>query len=191
MTTPQNKKDCCEKCLNNCIQAGCLHDMKPTCPCHFQPAEKEPEAKYEACPAEMGACPKVPHDGVCGCACHSVAKEEKLPHASEGGTHWTCEARLKKNGGKSYCCDCVPHKNCGNPQPKEEGEREHKCNSKDYCGSHPVPTPAKAESGWEASFDKEFMIPKKVGELYYITAEVKNLKSFIRQLLEKEREMSN
>lgn len=27
-------------------------------------------------------------------------------------THYCCNARLKKEGGKSKCCECHPHKKC-------------------------------------------------------------------------------
>ena len=32
-------------------------------------------------------------------------------HGSEG-THSACPARLQKEGGKTQCCECVPHEDC-------------------------------------------------------------------------------
>lgn len=31
----------------------------------------------------------------------------------EEGTHYACNARLEAEGGKTRCCKCVPHENCG------------------------------------------------------------------------------
>ena len=41
-------------------------------------------------------------------------------HGDEGvgSTHWSCNKRLKKEGGYAECCDCYPHNNCGD-LPKE------------------------------------------------------------------------
>jgi len=32
-------------------------------------------------------------------------------HGQEG-THWACQNRMKKEGGKATCCECKPHKGC-------------------------------------------------------------------------------
>lgn len=35
-------------------------------------------------------------------------------HGDDGGslTHFCCNGRLKELGGKSQCCQCVPHNDC-------------------------------------------------------------------------------
>ena len=30
----------------------------------------------------------------------------------EEGTHFCCDKRLKKEGKKARCCECVPHDDC-------------------------------------------------------------------------------
>lgn len=37
----------------------------------------------------------------------------KFNHGEEG-THSCCAARLKKEGNKARCCECVPHEGCEN-----------------------------------------------------------------------------
>lgn len=37
-------------------------------------------------------------------------------------THYCCNARLKKEGGKARCCECVPHKNCESNITSEHNE---------------------------------------------------------------------
>lgn len=32
-------------------------------------------------------------------------------HGDEG-THYSCQTRIKEQGGKARCCECVPHKGC-------------------------------------------------------------------------------
>ena len=39
-------------------------------------------------------------------------KDLKQFKHGEEGTHSCCNIRLKKEGGKSKCCYCFPHKNC-------------------------------------------------------------------------------
>ncbi|MDE2232889.1 MAG: hypothetical protein KGJ90_02040 [Patescibacteria group bacterium] len=31
----------------------------------------------------------------------------------EEQTHWVCNARIAKEGGKATCCECNPHEGCG------------------------------------------------------------------------------
>lgn len=41
-------------------------------------------------------------------------------------THSVCDKRLKKEGGKSLCCECSPHDDCGATPPNEEEPIEEK-----------------------------------------------------------------
>ena len=36
----------------------------------------------------------------------------------EEGTHGACDTRMKKEGGKSRCCECIPHEDCDNTAKK-------------------------------------------------------------------------
>ena len=41
----------------------------------------------------------------------SISDLKSFKHGDEG-THSTCRNRLKKEGSKSKCCICKPHKDC-------------------------------------------------------------------------------
>lgn len=61
----------------------------------------------------------------------------------EEGTHSVCANRLAKDGGKSHCCTCEPHEDCGGEFPKTETAKEDwdKEISEAYYapwGSHPA-----------------------------------------------------
>lgn len=45
-------------------------------------------------------------------AARERAKRSIAHNKSEGQTHWACEDRIEKEGGKSRCCECYPHGNC-------------------------------------------------------------------------------
>jgi hypothetical protein len=44
-------------------------------------------------------------------------------HGDEG-THFACNKRIKKEGGKARCCECVPHEGCGREMIDEEFYKE-------------------------------------------------------------------
>lgn len=53
------------------------------------------------------------------------SKKELLPFKhGEEGTHWICDSRWKKEGGKARCCECRPHKGCDEPPQPQHGDVE-------------------------------------------------------------------
>lgn len=44
-----------------------------------------------------------------------IPTNREFKHGEEG-THWCCNTRLEKEGGKARCCECVPHEGCDDDQ---------------------------------------------------------------------------
>src|SRR3990167_6892377 len=119
------------------------------------------QLKYNSCPT--GACPKVPHDGNCGCKCHTSKQCEH----EWGKSEYKCNFAT---GEHQHCFKCQVVRKTPAQEPKQEN----------YIG----------DFTWVKEFDKikfrkdrfEELMPKDLIDFG------KDIKSFISQLLAKQKE---